>query len=79
MSVLSIQEQVETVFQTIRPSIEMHGGNIEYVSYENGVLAIRFLGACVSCPISTFTLKLGIEEAIKAAIPEIKEVVAIDE
>lgn len=74
----TMRERVEKVFESIRPSIEMHGGNIEYVQFEHGILSIRFLGACVGCPISSFTLKLGIQEAIKEHIPEVLEVVAVD-
>jgi len=73
-----MRSRVESVFESIRPSIEMHGGNIEFVQFEQGILAIRFLGACVGCPASSFTLKLGIEEAIKAHMPEVIEVVAVD-
>ena len=73
-----MRSRVESVFESIRPSIEMHGGNIEFVQFEQGILSIRFLGACVGCPASSFTLKLGIEEAIKAHMPEVIEVVAVD-
>lgn len=73
-----MQERIEQVLASVRPAIEMHGGDIEYVSLHEGVLSIRFLGACIGCPISSFTLKLGIEEAIKKEIPEITEVVALE-
>lgn len=73
-----MRSRVESVFESIRPSIEMHGGNIEFVQFEQGILSIRFLGACIGCPASSFTLKLGIEEAIKAHMPEVIEVVAVD-
>lgn len=74
----AMRSRVESVFDTIRPTIEMHGGNIEFVQFNEGILSIRFLGACVGCPASSFTLKLGIEEAIKAAMPEVVEVVSVD-
>jgi Fe-S cluster biogenesis protein NfuA len=73
-----MRNRVELVFESIRPSIEMHGGDIEFVQFEQGILSIRFLGACVGCPASSFTLKLGIEEAIKAHMPDVIEVVAVD-
>ena len=73
-----MRDRIEAVFETIRPSIEMHGGNIEFVQFEQGILSIRFLGACIGCPVSTFTLKLGIEEAIRAQMPEVVEVVAVE-
>ncbi len=73
-----VRSRAEVVFSTLRPSIEMHGGDIEFVQFHEGILSIRFLGACVGCPISSFTLKLGIEEAIKAAMPEVAEVRAVE-
>lgn len=74
----AMRTKVEAVFETIRPGIEMHGGDIEFVQFDEGILSIRFLGACVSCPISSFTLKLGVEAAIKAHMPEVLEVQAVD-
>ena len=63
----------------VRPNIQMDGGDIELVKFENGVVYIRFLGACVGCPISIFTLKAGIEEVLKNHVSEVKEVVAVED
>lgn len=54
------------------------GGNIELVKYEDKIVYVRLLGACVQCPISMFTLKLGVEESLKQKIPDIKEVLAVE-
>ena len=54
------------------------GGDIELVKYEDNIVYVKLHGACVQCPISMFTLKLGVEEALKAELPELKEVVSIE-
>jgi len=53
------------------------GGNVELVDVNDGVVKVRLTGACGSCPMSTMTLKMGIEQTLKKQIPEIKEVVAV--
>ena len=71
------QEKVEEVLNKIRPSLMMDGGNVELVSVDNGTVKVKLTGACGSCPMSTMTLKMGIESIIKKEIPDIKEVVAV--
>ncbi len=70
--------RVEAVLEQIRPNIQMDGGDIEFVSFENGVVSIRLLGACVGCPASIYTLKLGVEQMLKEHIDEVVEVIAVD-
>ena len=48
------------------------------IKYEDQNVYVKFQGACISCPISAMTLKFGIEEALKAELPEIKEVIAVE-
>ena len=52
---------------------------VHFVRFENGVVFVKFHGACVTCPISFITLKMGLETQIKQRIPEVKSVVSIDE
>jgi Fe-S cluster biogenesis protein NfuA len=52
------------------------GGNVELVDVSDGVVKVKLTGACGGCPMSTMTLKMGIERILKQEIPEIKEVVA---
>lgn len=59
----------------IRPAIAMDGGDVELRSYENGIVTLHLQGACSTCPSSTMTLKMGIENRLKSEIPEIVEVV----
>lgn len=58
----------------IRPAIAMDGGDCQFHSFEDGVVTLQLQGACSSCPSSTLTLKMGIENRLKEDIPEIEEV-----
>ncbi len=72
-------DQVETALDQIRPYLEADGGNVKVLEIDNeNVVKLELLGACGSCPMSTMTLKAGVEEAIKKAVPEINGVEAIN-
>lgn len=74
-----LREQIEFALDTIRPYLEADGGNVRIVDLtDDMVLKIEMMGSCGSCPMSTMTLKAGVEEAIKRAIPEIVRVEAIN-
>jgi Fe-S cluster biogenesis protein NfuA len=73
-----IIDQIEMVLDQLRPMIKGHGGDIEFVTFQDDIVYVKFHGACIGCPISTMTLKLGIEEALQEKIPHIKEVIAIE-
>jgi Fe-S cluster biogenesis protein NfuA len=76
---MSLLERVETALNTIRPYLETDGGNVSIEEITPGnVVKLKLLGACGSCPMSIMTLKAGIEEAIKKAVPEITGVEAIN-
>jgi Fe-S cluster biogenesis protein NfuA len=62
--------------QSIKPAVEMDGGNIEFRSFEDGVVTVSLKGSCSGCPSSTITLKAGIENLLKRMVPEVKEVIA---
>jgi len=71
-------KKVENVIDQIRPYLQADGGNIRFVELtEDYVVNVELLGACGSCPMSTMTLKNGVEQAMKKAVPEIKAVEAI--
>ena len=59
----------------IRPAIAMDGGDVELRGFENGIVTLHLQGACSTCPSSTMTLKMGIENRLKSEIPEVIEVV----
>ena len=74
-----LREQIEFALDTIRPYLEADGGNVRIVELtDDMVLRLELLGSCGTCPMSTMTLKAGVEEAIKRAIPEIKSVEAVN-
>lgn len=74
-----IIQQIEEVLEQIRPNIQMDGGEIEFVRYEDGIVYVKLLGACVGCPASMYTLKLGVEEALRGRLADVREVVAVED
>lgn len=73
-------DKIKEVIEQIRPNIQMDGGDIEFVRFDEGVVYVRFHGACVGCPASIFTLKGGIEEALKEQLSDVvHEVVAVED
>ena len=73
-----MREEVEAVLDTLRPALMQDGGNVELVDIEDGVVKLRLVGSCSSCSSSTMTLKMGIERALKKAIPMVRAIEAID-
>lgn len=67
-------DQVQEVLDKLRPYLQRDGGDVQLVDVEEGVVKLRLMGACGSCPSSTITLKAGIERALIEEIPGIKEV-----
>ncbi|KFZ41041.1 NifU family protein [Thermoactinomyces vulgaris] len=72
--VVSVEERVNEVLGKLRPFIQRDGGDVELVEVEDGIVRVRLLGACGSCPSSTITLKAGIERALMEEVPEVREV-----
>lgn len=72
-------ERVDNAISTIRPYLETDGGDVKILEItDEMVVKLELLGACGSCRMSTMTLKAGVEDAIKRAVPEIKAVEAIN-
>jgi Fe-S cluster biogenesis protein NfuA len=72
---MDIKEEVKEVLDKLRPFLQRDGGDCELVDVdENGVVKLRLMGACGTCPSSTITLKAGIERALMEELPEITEV-----
>jgi putative hydrolase of the HAD superfamily len=70
-------EEVKQVLDTIRPALQADGGDVELVEVSaDGVVKVKLVGACGHCPMSTMTLKMGIERTLKEKVPGVKEVVA---
>jgi len=73
-----MRDKVAAVLDKIRPALQADGGDVELVEVtEDGVVKLKLTGACAGCPMSTITLKSGIERLLREQIPEIKEVVAV--
>lgn len=73
-----MREEVERVLAQVRPALQADGGDVELVDVTaDGIVKVRLKGACGSCPMSTMTLKMGIERAMKEQIPAVKEVVQV--
>ncbi len=73
-----MKEQVEKALGKIRPMLQADGGDVELVSVEDdGVVKVRLKGACGGCPMSTMTLKNGIERLLKQEVPGVREVLSV--
>lgn len=69
-----MKEKVSEALERIRPSLQADGGDVELVDVVNGVVQVRLKGACSGCPMSTMTVKNGIERYLKQLIPEVQSV-----
>lgn len=78
-SKVELHAEVDRALDMVRGGIALHNGGVELVDVdpETGVVKVRMQGMCVGCPMSTLTLKAGIEETVRMAVPEITEVVDI--
>lgn len=74
-----LHERVAKVINLIRPAVQADGGDLELVEVTaDGVVRIRLHGACVGCPSSSITLQVGIERNLKAHVPEVRAVEAVE-
>jgi Fe-S cluster biogenesis protein NfuA len=76
---MSVRERIEEVLDSIRPAIQADGGDVELLEFDeaSGVVEVRLIGACESCPISMMTLKEGIEKRLRSSVPGVVEVTAL--
>ena len=75
-----LRQQIEDALESIRPYLNADGGSVRLVSVTpDMVVELELLGACGTCPMSTMTLRAGIEQTIKRAIPQISRVEAVNE
>jgi Fe-S cluster biogenesis protein NfuA len=73
-----LRDRIESGLDTIRPALQMDGGDVEFVEFDadSGRLRLRLIGVCGTCPISHTTVKHGIERRLRELIPEVREVSA---
>jgi Fe-S cluster biogenesis protein NfuA len=73
-----IREKIEDALNRVRPSLQADGGDIELIDVnDNGVVKVKLTGACSGCPMSTMTLKMGVEKLLRQYVPEIMKVESI--
>jgi len=73
-----MKDRVKKALEKIRPSLQADGGDMELIDVsEDGIVKVKLTGACRGCPMSQMTLKMGIEKALKQAVPEVKEVQSV--
>ncbi|MGP1272514.1 MAG: NifU family protein [Phycisphaerales bacterium] len=73
-----MRERVVRILNLIRPAVQADGGDLELVEVtEQGVVRIRLHGACVGCPSSSMTLRVGIEQNLREHVPEVTGVEAV--
>ncbi len=70
-------DEVQEVLEKLRPFLQRDGGDVELVDIEDGIVKLKLMGACGSCPSSTITLKAGIERALVEEVEGITEVMQV--
>lgn len=70
----NIKEQVEKAIEEVRPNLQADGGDIELVDVEDGIAKVKLKGACAGCPMSTMTVKMGVESFLRKKVPQIVRV-----
>ena len=70
-----IKEIIEIIEIDIRPRVQGHNGDIEFISYSNNIVTVKLTGSCINCPIAFYTLKLGVLQTLQKTFPEISDVV----
>ena len=74
----TLEDKVKETIENIRPSLQAHGGDVEFVALDDdNMVKIRLQGACQGCPGAQMTMKMGIGRILKEKVPEVKEVVAV--
>jgi len=73
-----MRDKVEEVLNKVRPLLIRDGGDVELIEVnDDGTVKVKLTGACAGCPMSTMTLKMGIEKILKEEIPEVKQVISV--
>ena len=78
MEEFSMRERVEKALEELRSFLQQDGGDVELVDVEDGVVKVKLTGACAGCPGAQMTLTMGIERRLKAEVPEVTQVIAVE-
>jgi len=74
-----MKEEILKALDSIRPFLQADNGDVELVEVsEDGIVKVRFIGDCENCPMSTMTLRAGIERALLQAIPQIRRIESVN-
>lgn len=74
---MNVEEKIKEMIEQIRPYLNMDGGDIEYIKYENNIVYIKLLGACTNCLMQDNTINEGLLSMFQDEIPEIKEIINV--
>lgn len=75
---MQLQDKIMKALDSIRPGLQADGGDVEFVRVDSdNVVYIKLIGACGGCPMSTITLKQGIERIVKMQVPEISGIESV--
>jgi Fe-S cluster biogenesis protein NfuA len=72
-----MEENVKAAIEEIRPSLQMDGGDIEFVEMDGNNVKVRLKGACHGCPAAAYTLQFSVEKHIKKRVPQVESVIAV--
>lgn len=73
-----MREKILKALEKIRPALQADGGDIQLIDVKpDGTVVVKLVGACAGCPMSQMTLRMGVERALREAVPEIKKVEAV--
>ena len=73
----SVEKRVQKAIDDLRPRLQADGGDVQLIDVKDGIVSVKLTGHCAGCPMSTMTLKNGIERLLKEEIADIKKVVAV--
>ena len=74
---MNTEEKIKELLENVRPYLQMEGGDVEFIKYEDKYVYLKLIGACANCSFQDVTLKDGIEEMLKQEIPEIGGVINV--
>lgn len=72
-----MEEQIKKSLEKIRPILQRDGGDVEFVSFEDGIVKVKMQGACGGCPGALMTIKMIIERTLVEDVPGVKEVIGV--
>ncbi len=73
-----MKAKIESALATVRPYLQIDGGDVELVDVSaDGIVRVKLVGACASCPMSMMTLRAGIERALMLEVPEVRRVESV--